>query len=133
MFSISSTSKSKGCVSLPSEFALFSVKVKHLQEIVDSRVVLGGKHVSEDIHREQTGNVSGMQRVCGLQTRGGEEGVLGVLMRPIMGQLQLHKTTCIALGNLNRLLCLMSPSLSMFIIPVLTAFFSPLISYVVKN
>lgn len=56
MFSISSTSKSKGCVSLPSEFALFSVKLKHLQEIVDSRVVLGGKHVSEDIHREQTGN-----------------------------------------------------------------------------
>lgn len=54
MFSVSSTPKAKRCVHLPLEFVLFSVSVKYLKEIVDSRVVQSGKHVCEEVHREQT-------------------------------------------------------------------------------
>lgn len=48
-------------MSLPSEekkmYALFSVKVKCLKEIVDSIVVQSGKYVTEDIHRVYTQSI----------------------------------------------------------------------------
>ena len=38
-------------------YALFSVKVKCLKEIVDSIVVQSGKYVTEDIHRVYTQSI----------------------------------------------------------------------------